>query len=189
MAGGLAAAALVAWVANGVGGGAGTAAEVTPATATTPPPGASFLRIRSEPGGAEVRTEPPGAHVTVAGTDAGVTPLELAGLERAEHHLTLAMDGHAPEERTVDLTEQASTELDVTLRSRQPAGLLDVSSTPWARVSVDGRVVAESTPVVGLRLSPGVHVVTLVNPRLGLRETRRVRIRDGRRSRIVTERR
>jgi hypothetical protein len=47
-------------------------------------------------------------------------------------------------------------------------GTLNLQSSPWASVSVDGKSVGQ-TPVVGLRLSAGRHRVTLSNPGLPAR--------------------
>ena len=47
-------------------------------------------------------------------------------------------------------------------------GTLNLQSSPWARVTVDGKSVGQ-TPVLGLRLSAGRHRVTLANPGLPAR--------------------
>ena len=58
----------------------------------------------------------------------------------------------------------------ITTRTRTPAtfGTLNLQSSPWANVVVDGKGVGQ-TPVVGLRLAAGRHRVTLVNPGLPAR--------------------
>ena len=47
-------------------------------------------------------------------------------------------------------------------------GTLNLQSSPWANVTVDGKSVGE-TPLVGLRLAAGRHRVTLANPGLPAR--------------------
>jgi hypothetical protein len=46
-------------------------------------------------------------------------------------------------------------------RSNPPAGYLSINSSPWAQVSVDGRVLG-TTPQVKIRLTPGRHHLLLV---------------------------
>ena len=47
-----------------------------------------------------------------------------------------------------------------------PAGFgrLFLAAEPWARVTVDGSPLGQNTPVIGLRLAAGRHVVELENP-------------------------
>ncbi len=49
----------------------------------------------------------------------------------------------------------------VTPVSNRPAGYLSVNSSPWAALSVDGRVVG-TTPQVRIRVTPGRHHLLLV---------------------------
>jgi hypothetical protein len=62
-------------------------------------------------------------------------------------------------------------------------GLLSVSSTPWGRVSVDGRDVCDSPCTV--RLRAGRHRVVVTNPKLGLSARHDVSVRAGRRSSLL----
>ncbi|MBI2891938.1 MAG: serine/threonine protein kinase [Deltaproteobacteria bacterium] len=132
-----------------------------------------------------VRSAPSGARVLVAGRSAGVTPLELEDLPRAATPVRLELDGFGPHEVVAPLDERQSFEVEATLARRVAFGTLDVSSTPWAEVREGGRLLAESTPAVGLRLPVGVHVITLRNPRSGLTARRRVTIREGERSSLI----
>ena len=50
-------------------------------------------------------------------------------------------------------------------------GRLSVTSEPWARVAVDGVVVAHETPLVGFTLAAGRHTLRLENPVVGLTKT------------------
>jgi hypothetical protein len=50
-------------------------------------------------------------------------------------------------------------------------GKVSVTSEPWARVSVDGVVVASETPLVGFTLPAGRHTLTLENPVVGARKS------------------
>ena len=132
-----------------------------------------------------VTSEPSGAAVALDGEPAGQTPLELDELPRTPVTVRVTADGREPFTQIAPLDREARVTVHADLTERRGYGFLDVSTTPWARVEVRGRVLAESTPAVGLRLPAGTHTVTLVNPRLGLRARRVVRIREGRTVRVV----
>ena len=134
-----------------------------------------------------VTSEPSGAAVAIDGEPAGRTPLELDELPRAAVTVRVTADGREPFAAVAALDREARVTIHAALEERQRRGYgsLDVSTTPWARVEVRGRVLAESTPAVGLRLPAGRHTITLVNPRLGLRVRRVVRIREGETTRVV----
>ena len=132
-----------------------------------------------------VRSHPDGAAVSIDGRQRGRAPLTIEDLPRASLRVRLSLEGHAPYETTAPLDAQSEARIDATLARRVAIGTLDVSSTPWARVSIGGRIVAESTPAIGLRLPAGDHTVTLTNPRLALTAQRRVTIREGQRTSLV----
>ncbi len=62
-------------------------------------------------------------------------------------------------------------------RDASAPGRLKVTAKPWAQVFIDGR--ARGPSPVTAELSPGLHRVLLVNPELGVREKRRVRVVSG----------
>ncbi len=132
-----------------------------------------------------VISKPPGATVTVDGEAKGATPLVLEQLARRAIEVSASKRGYRSAKRTVDLSTTASTTVELVLSRRVATGTLDVSSTPWARVSIDGKLVAESTPLIGYRLPVGRHRVKLENPRLGKRATRNVVIKKGRKSSLI----
>ena len=51
-------------------------------------------------------------------------------------------------------------------------GTLTVNAIPWGRVLINGRQVADSTPLVAKKLRAGAVTVTVENPKLGRREKR-----------------
>ena len=65
-------------------------------------------------------------------------------------------------------------------RTTTGTGMLNVSSVPWARVSVDGRSTGLTTPARGIRLAAGTHSVELSNTVTGVRKRFTVRIEPGR---------
>jgi hypothetical protein len=144
----------------------------------------ALVRLR---GRLAVRTEPAGATVVLDGEEVGVTPWESNTLERRVHELEMRLEGHASYEERIDLGPRREITIERALAVRRATGTLDVQSTPWATVTIDGRRIAESTPVLGLRLPVGDHVVRLHNPRRDLEATRRVTVREGERARLVVE--
>jgi serine/threonine-protein kinase len=57
-------------------------------------------------------------------------------------------------------------------------GQLSLDSSPWSLVSMEGKLLGQ-TPLLGVRLSPGTHVLTLKNPELGLETQYAVTIEAG----------
>jgi serine/threonine-protein kinase len=50
-------------------------------------------------------------------------------------------------------------------------GRLSLSSEPWSDVSIDGNPLGQQTPVLGVRLPAGRHVVRLSNPHYKIERT------------------
>ncbi|NIS36078.1 MAG: PEGA domain-containing protein, partial [Actinobacteria bacterium] len=138
--------------------------------------------LEPELGRLVVRSSPP-----VAGEVVGETPLTLEDVARERVEVAVALEGHGRHREWAPFDETSVVEIDANLTPRRAFGTLDVSSTPWARVKVDGRLVAESTPATGIRLPVGRHAVLLENPRLNLRARRSVRIREGAPTRLVVQ--
>jgi hypothetical protein len=123
----------------------------------------------------------PASEAPAAGWLAVVAPLELQvyeddrflGTSRSErlmlpsgrHSLSLVNDTvgfRATREVQVPLGKTASLEVQL------PRGSADINAAPWAEVWIDGQK-AGDTPLAGLPLAPGRHVVTFKHPRLGER--------------------
>jgi serine/threonine-protein kinase len=66
-------------------------------------------------------------------------------------------------------------------KTKSKPGMLDLRVSPWAIVSIDGKVIGE-TPIAPLELTPGVHLVVLTNPELQVRKDVSVRISSGQRT-------
>lgn len=58
-------------------------------------------------------------------------------------------------------------------------GYLFVDSVPGARVTIDGVLLGDETPILAYTLSPGSHTVVLENAALGLQRDYKVRIQPG----------
>jgi hypothetical protein len=116
------------------------------------------------PGVLSIASEPAGAAVTVGGEERGVTPLELRDLPRERVEVRIALEGHVPVAREIDLTTMHSGAIDVRLaRQAEPMGELWINSDRQnVIVRVDGRVVSQQLPWRGA-VPPGRRVVTLTD--------------------------
>jgi serine/threonine-protein kinase len=57
-------------------------------------------------------------------------------------------------------------------------GLLTIDTSPWSQVSMGGRVLGQ-TPLIGVKLPAGSHVLSLKNPELGIETSYPVTIENG----------
>jgi serine/threonine-protein kinase len=75
-----------------------------------------------------------------------------------------------------------------TTPTKAPAepGKLDLNAVPWAHVRIDGADRGE-TPLLGLSLEPGEHVVQLTNEPLGVRRELRLTLKPGERREHVED--
>lgn len=147
---------------------------------------AHFALVRTK-GRARIAVEPVGARIFLDDRDAGAAPLDVEDLPREVIAVRAEADGFHSQEASIDLREAAEASLELTLEPRVLTGTIDISSTPWARVWIDGRVVAESTPVIGLRLKTGRHTVLLKNPRTQQSARRIVEIKAREKSSLIVE--
>lgn len=63
-------------------------------------------------------------------------------------------------------------------------GYLSINCAPWAEVRIDGEKVG-NTPVMRLKVDPGVHRVVLINRDSGARRAFGVLVESGKHKRIV----
>ena len=122
---------------------------------------------------ADVGTHMVGARPAVA--DSAPLPdltLDAAPVDLPRPDVGPALDLSPPGQR-VDLGRASPPR-----RRRTGHGLLDLNASPWARVYVDGRHLG-ATPLQGVRLAAGRHLVRLVNPERGLAASFTVHIRRG----------
>ncbi len=159
-------------------------AQITASATTT---NKLLARLMRRAGSLSLRTKPPGAQVFLNGEKVGVTPLQLESLPRKPAQLRLELSGYRTERRLAPLDAQARVELSATLSRKREYGYLKVSSNPWARVLVDGKLVAESTPAMGIKLPVGTRRVVLTNPRLKRRWAQKVKIRRGKTTSLIVE--
>jgi serine/threonine protein kinase len=65
------------------------------------------------------------------------------------------------------------------LANTAPHGYLNLNSFPWSRVTIDGKRMPRPTPLLKIKLRPGVHKIVLENRERGLRKRITVRVRSG----------
>jgi len=151
-------------------------------------PGASEERtitLGDQTGSIVVSSTPAGAVVLLGGQEVGRTPAVLQRLAFATHRLVVRLEGYRDVTQDVTLTREAPTSqvtasLEAIAGTRPPdrnvnpggtesgeLGTLIISTTPIARVLVDGVDTGRTTPIVPnnpLRLRPGAHRVTFRLP-------------------------
>jgi len=125
---------------------------------------------------------PPGAEVSVNGSVAGTTPVDLPR-PPGTYAVALSLDGYEPYGTTVALDPEENRSVEVLLQASPGAGTLRVTSVPdGAEVSLDGTVLGR-TPYTSGRVDAGVHDLAL--QREGYeRYTERITVLAGRLTRV-----
>ena len=139
------------------------------------------------PGVLKLVSDPSGALVEIDGSVTGTTPISMDTLQRKNYRLTIRKEGYRPADFTIDLTTAHAVEKKIQLRKILEYGWLDVSSRPWSKVYIDGKIMAETTPAFGIKVQAGRRTVRFENPRLDKSMTKQVMIRKGETSRLVVD--
>lgn len=164
------------------------------------------VTLGDQTGSIVVSSTPAGATVLLGGQEVGRTPTVLQRLTFATHHLVFRLEGYREATQDVTLTReaptsQASASLEAVPGGVRPPdrppnpggtesgelGTLIISTTPIARVLVDGVDTGRTTPIVPnnpLRLRPGTHRVTFRLP-TGQTFDFSANVRAGEQSRLV----
>jgi TonB family protein len=127
-------------------------------TAPSQPPAEAGPPART--GGIEIATDPLGAQVWVDDTDAGRSPLSLAGVRPGRHAIRVSLPGFSSAELALDVPGGGyAVPLRFTL---QPvSAILQVRSDPdGAAVVIDGQP-RGTTPIATISLPPGKHRVEM----------------------------
>jgi hypothetical protein len=145
-------------------------AQTDPATRSTPAKtkAAPPARPAATTGILRLRTRPVGATVLIDGAPIGRTPVNWTrGVPGQAYGVEFRLKGYQTfKKQAVAPNVGAGLVISETLRE-VPAGpgTLDVNTTPWARVYVDGTYIGD-TPIRGHSLPAGGHRIRLSNPRL-----------------------
>lgn len=117
-------------------------------------------------------------------TRAGMVSEEAAA-ERAGHE-SEAQTALAPEPQP---TTDPSTESPASLPRRpEPQwAFLNINSTPWAHVTLDGRPLDKTTPLMQLKVSAGKHVLELTNPYVAGKKSVEILVRPDETKSIVVD--
>jgi hypothetical protein len=145
--------------------------------------------IEPEPVAAVAAAEPAVAEPTLdsaaptagAPEDAHLSKRELAKQKRSE--LRAARIAERYHSRKTDAADSGKVGKHSAEKSEPAAkagavGLLKLNSIPWSDVTVDRKLVGH-TPLLGLQLRAGKHLIELKNPDSGLRKKLRVQIHAG----------
>jgi serine/threonine-protein kinase len=145
-----------------------------PPAAVPEPPASRFVRIETEPEGANILLE--------NGESVGRTPARLDLGSIGERGIVLARDGY--ERKNIPssaLTQVATfrTELDPILGTVEA-----IQAIPWAKVYLGGRFLGE-TPLTSVPLPVGEHRLRFVNEPLGVDKIESVIVRPGRNPKVI----
>jgi Protein kinase domain/PEGA domain len=111
-----------------------------------------------------LRTEPPGASVTLDGEKRPtLTPLDLTLDPATEHRLSVALEGHAPQDLRLK-PGQVPSELFLKLEPAGPQGAVAIASSYPIDVVWKGRVLAKDQLSPRVSLPGGRQTVTLLSP-------------------------
>lgn len=104
-----------------------------------------------------VTSDPPGAAVTLDGTAAGTTPLNLTSVSEGDHTVTVSLAGYADQSATITVPAGGTSKNAYTLSPN----ILSVSSNPaGAAVTLDGTY-AGTTPLSRTAVPAGAHTLVL----------------------------
>lgn len=104
-----------------------------------------------------VTSDPPGAGVTLDGTAAGTTPLNLTSVSEGDHTVTVSLAGYADQSATITVPAGGTSKNAYTLSPN----ILSVSSNPaGASVTLDGTY-AGTTPLSRTAVPAGAHTLVL----------------------------
>ncbi len=146
--------------------------DATPTIDVMGPPGSTSLLVESDP---------PGAVVSVAGREAGRTPVRLGDLEAGKHAVSVALEGYQPWTADVELEPGGTRSVEAVLLPETPPedapkGFLTLETQPPTKVFLFGEPIGE-TPLRRVRVPAGVLVVELETAD-GERARRRVVVRE-----------
>ena len=119
-----------------------------------------LAEIRALTAEVTVHAEPEGAAVEVDGARVGQAPLSgplLLG--PGTHRLRVAREGFVTDERELSLVSGGAMEVRVALTAVPKTGRLELTTTPAARVTIDG--IPRGLSPLSVELAPGGHQVLL----------------------------
>ena len=110
-------------------------------------------------GALSVKSSPLGARISIDGTDYGKTPKNVNKLLIGTHNVVLTLDGYESVEKTVNVVEGTTEDLNVKLNKLPEGGNIYVTTSPsGAQISVGGVDYGKS-PCTIKNLKAGTYVV------------------------------
>jgi hypothetical protein len=126
--------------------------------------------------------------VFVNGQRVGRTPLSWTQGNAGEKvSVEYRMEGHASvrfEEQVPEPGQSDSVSHTLQAVASEPGRLSVNVSRGWANVYIDGRKLAETTPLANHALPPGEHTIRVSNPELGIEQSRKITVRSGASERV-----
>ena len=136
-----------------------------------------------------IETEPVGAVVSFDGVEKGPSPQTVTDVSVGTHELTATLEGFATVKRSINLTapgDRAMVALTLIKDQKKKGpdrvegarGRLSLSTDPWTRVSLGGKVLGD-TPLIDVPLPAGRHRLKLVNEEKKVDVTIEVEVKSG----------
>jgi serine/threonine-protein kinase len=148
-----------------------------------------------------IETDPDVARIEIDRKVVGSSPLDVSGVAVGHHSIVASAGGHQPAVKEIDLAEgekatvmlalkplEAAPDAGASAQSQTPGngtkapaarmGKLTLSTTPWTKVTLNGRVLGD-TPLVEVPLPAGKHVLKLTNDDKGISRSVEVEIKPG----------
>lgn len=126
-----------------------------------------------------VVTDPEGAQLSIDGKSVGTAPWSGRAPAGAIIEVTARETGYLTTTRIIRLdSDGKQVRVQLSPEVEEAEGVVSITSTPWAYVAVDGRILGQVTPV-RLTLSAGEHTFVLENPEVGWSVKRTVTVEGG----------
>jgi hypothetical protein len=138
-----------------------------------------------------VHSQPVGANVTVDGVPRGVAPITIEGLTSGDHEVVLQSAAGTSRHTVKVLAGTTASLVAPVMAAPVPvdgpvSGWLSVKAPFLIEIREDGQLIG-TTETDRLMLASGRHVLELVNPSLGFRESRTVQVLPGKVAPLVIE--
>ncbi|GAB4306361.1 MAG: hypothetical protein Kow0090_21590 [Myxococcota bacterium] len=150
------------------------------------PPKATYVTVSPKLGKStahlEISTDPPDVSVLIDGEEKGKTPLKLDVTPNKLFSLELKSDGYEPMKQDLVLRKGEVRTFNTSLKKIivvKKFGYLEINTIPWTYISIDGRSINKTTPLIGYKLEAGEHTITLENPSFGVKKVIKVDIPAG----------
>ena len=140
-----------------------------------------------------IDTEPSGATGVITLGDRRIeitTPFTKSGIAvdgKMAGRLEIGMPGYRPYSETFSLSSNSSAMVREIKLKRRASSRLFVGARPWGLATIKGYASSRETPIAGIAVKAGSHLVTVSHPPSGKRISRRVSVGEGESKRCLAD--